>query len=338
MGNNEQCKVKMQFDAKLAKEIGVEEAIMHSNIDYWVVKNEANNKHFHNGFFWTYNSQEAFSKMFTFWTEKQIKRILCNLEKNGLVLSDNFNEKKYDRTKWYTCVPEVLTEEQKAYIKQKSLSPNGQMEKPKRANAKDQTVAPIPDNKTHIQNTDVSSIRAISKKLQDSQKTNSSNSVKETEEEFGFDFDSPDVELQEARRAAQLAQEEKERLKQIKQAAKAKKRTSVALRTAGASEQSSGAWLNKKIGMWLNISPQSDKIFSNTTERRKLAELYDKYPEKEIDFIVNALSKTNNLTKDEFFWKVFLPSELLKYIDKWKVEFKSKMIKMEKEQNRVSYA
>lgn len=122
--------IKMQFNPQIAKDIGVEEAIMYSNIEFWVEHNRANNKNFHEGKYWTYNSMEAFSKLFWFWSDKQIRRILNNLESKGYIITDNFNEHKYDRTKWYT-----------------TNCPNGQMENPKEANGKFQMGEPIPDNK-----------------------------------------------------------------------------------------------------------------------------------------------------------------------------------------------
>jgi hypothetical protein len=99
---------------------------------------------------------------------------------------------------------------------------------------------------------------------------------------------------------------------------------------------SEGAVTNKRLGLWLKISPQNTNLYGNKTERRALDELYEKYPE-EIDFIVKVLPQTNALTKDEFFWKVFKPSALLKHIDAWKSEFKSKIVKLKKEAKHVEF-
>ncbi len=122
--------IKMEFNPQIAKEIGVEEAIMYSNIEFWVLKNEANKKHFHDNYYWTYNSYDAFEKLFWFWTPKQIRRIIRNLEENGYIKTGNYNKTKYDRTKWYT-----------------TICPNGKMEKTEQENEEDQVGRPIPDNK-----------------------------------------------------------------------------------------------------------------------------------------------------------------------------------------------
>ena len=107
MKKNKEKKVliKMQFDPLIAKDIGVEEAIMLSNIEYWCIKNEANKKHYYEGTYWTYNTQEAFEELFSFWTRAQIRRILGNLEDKNYIKSGNFNKAKYDQTKWYSIVP-----------------------------------------------------------------------------------------------------------------------------------------------------------------------------------------------------------------------------------------
>jgi len=95
--------IKMQFSPVIAKNIGVEEAIMYSNIEYWCAKNEANKKHFYDGSYWTYNTQEAFEELFPFWTRAQIRRILFKLEDKKYIKIGNYNKAKYDQTKWYSA-------------------------------------------------------------------------------------------------------------------------------------------------------------------------------------------------------------------------------------------
>ena len=70
--------MKYDFNEEVAKNVGVEEAIMLSNIQWWCKKNEADRSqmHFHDDKYWTYNSETAFSELFPFWTHKQISRII----------------------------------------------------------------------------------------------------------------------------------------------------------------------------------------------------------------------------------------------------------------------
>jgi DNA-binding HxlR family transcriptional regulator len=48
------------------------------------------------------------SKQFPFWSQKTLSRTISSLEKQGLVISGNYNQKGYDRTKWYTIDYDAL--------------------------------------------------------------------------------------------------------------------------------------------------------------------------------------------------------------------------------------
>lgn len=89
------------FNIKVATQYGVNCAVLLQNIYYWVEKNQANNKHFHDGYYWTYNSNKAFRQQFEYMTAKQIRHTLEVLQNEGLILTGNYN-KGCDRTLWYT--------------------------------------------------------------------------------------------------------------------------------------------------------------------------------------------------------------------------------------------
>src|SRR5262245_143194 len=89
------------FKVKDAKRYGITEAILLYNLRFWIAKNADNGKHFYNNRTWTYNSCKAFSRLFSYLSESQIKRALTNLVKRGAILKGNFNKKRYDRTNWY---------------------------------------------------------------------------------------------------------------------------------------------------------------------------------------------------------------------------------------------
>lgn len=90
------------FDADVAEEIGLNGAIILNNIAYWVGRNAANGINFHDGCYWTFNSLEAFQKMFHFWSERTIQRTLHSLEDGGYIQSGCYNKDPRDLTKWYT--------------------------------------------------------------------------------------------------------------------------------------------------------------------------------------------------------------------------------------------
>ena len=48
------------FDIEIAKKYSVDEAIFLNHIAFWIQKNIANKKHFHEGQYWTYSSYPAF--------------------------------------------------------------------------------------------------------------------------------------------------------------------------------------------------------------------------------------------------------------------------------------
>lgn len=43
------------FDINIAEKYGINAAIILQNMYYWIEKNRANEKHFHDGYYWTYN-------------------------------------------------------------------------------------------------------------------------------------------------------------------------------------------------------------------------------------------------------------------------------------------
>lgn len=86
---------------ELAEIIGLNEAIILQQIHYWLNINKKTNKNFRDGFYWTYNSYEEWQKQFPFWSIRTITRIFSSLEKDGLLISSNYNKLKIDRTKWY---------------------------------------------------------------------------------------------------------------------------------------------------------------------------------------------------------------------------------------------
>lgn len=96
------------FNVEIAQKLGVNEAIIIRNFQYWLQKNKANNANFYEGRFWTYNSIAAFCKIFPFWTERQIRNILKNLTDSKILIKGNFNKNPYDKTIWYSIDEDVL--------------------------------------------------------------------------------------------------------------------------------------------------------------------------------------------------------------------------------------
>lgn len=116
--------MEFHFNAELAAAYGVDGAIFLHAMAFWVAKNQANGRHFHEGRTWTYNTLEALTKLFPFWSKRQIERITGRLREQGALLSGNFSEDKTDRTLWYALSDAVL----ETYgLSAPPISPNGEM-------------------------------------------------------------------------------------------------------------------------------------------------------------------------------------------------------------------
>jgi hypothetical protein len=115
--------VKMTFDVKVAKEVGTDAAIMLSNIQYWVFKNAANDKNFHDGKYWTYNSVRAWTDIFEWLSYKQVRTCLDKLVKGGYLIEGEYSTDNRDRTKWYSPIGDYCN------------LPNGKQHLPKGADA-----------------------------------------------------------------------------------------------------------------------------------------------------------------------------------------------------------
>lgn len=118
------------FDPQIAKQVGINAAILHHNISYWCAKNAANGRHIHEGRAWTYNSNAAFEALFTYLSGKQIRTALDKLEQAGLIKIGQFNKAGYDRTRWFSAI-----------------CPQGQMDLPSGANGFALRGEPIPVSK-----------------------------------------------------------------------------------------------------------------------------------------------------------------------------------------------
>ncbi len=105
--------MQYQFDVRLAKDFGVDEAIFCHNLYFWCLRNEANGENIREyegkTYAWSYNSMEAFSQLFPFWTKRQIERIVKSCREKNLVIAVNFADSPYDRTLWYAVTETVVS-------------------------------------------------------------------------------------------------------------------------------------------------------------------------------------------------------------------------------------
>ena len=173
------------FDTHIAKICGVREAVLLYNIDFWIAKNRANDKHFYDGMYWTYNSTKAFAELFDYLTQRVIENLLAKLIKDGYLVKGYYNNSSFDRTSWYALTDKYyqLKQENPFHQTGKSISPNGEMEKPKWGND-----IYVSDNKQDIKHTDKKHIYVQNEILHDCE--NQSRETKQSGEQLAL-FDNP---------------------------------------------------------------------------------------------------------------------------------------------------
>lgn len=118
-------------DRELASVIGLNEAIVLQQLNYWLHSKSAKQI---NGRFWVYNTYDNWKKdNFPFWSRNTIRRAFDSCIKKGLIITDNFNKAGFDKTKWYSIDIDKLDE-----VMGSACAQNGQTSEPKWADGSDQ--------------------------------------------------------------------------------------------------------------------------------------------------------------------------------------------------------
>lgn len=122
------------FEVDIAVKYGVNAAILLQHIYFWCQKNRANKRNFHDGLYWTYNSRNGFREIFPYLSERQVKTAIDKLVEDGVVVTGQYNESKWDKSLWY-----ALTD------KGWSIMRSYPVDMAKMSNRLDGNVKPIPD-------------------------------------------------------------------------------------------------------------------------------------------------------------------------------------------------
>lgn len=94
----------------VAEKIGLNEAIVLQQINYWIQANKQANRNYRDGKHWTYNSVDEWQRQFRWWSRSTIKRTLKNLEDKGILVVGNYNKRGFDKTKWYSINKEKFSQ------------------------------------------------------------------------------------------------------------------------------------------------------------------------------------------------------------------------------------
>ncbi len=82
-------------------------------VRYWINTNKKkprNQHYFQDGRWWMYNTLNEWHEQFPWLSKMTIRRIIEALKDKGLLITGNYNKKKYDKTVWYSIDERKLDE------------------------------------------------------------------------------------------------------------------------------------------------------------------------------------------------------------------------------------
>lgn len=135
------------FDIDIAKERGVDQAVIIQHLQFWILKNRNDGRNLRDGHYWTFTSIQALVKHFPYWTEDQIGYAVARLVMDGILIKGNFNRTAFDRTIWYAFQDEekwLPKEEGRDAQGRKPILENSEIETGKVRNRFRKSTEPIP--------------------------------------------------------------------------------------------------------------------------------------------------------------------------------------------------
>ncbi len=101
---------RRSLSAIAAIALGERAAFIVQEINHWTkhYKDKRDKDHFHQGFYWIWNSYKQWRKAFPFIPEPSLKKVILDLERKNILISAEFNRNRGDRTKWYRVNYNVL--------------------------------------------------------------------------------------------------------------------------------------------------------------------------------------------------------------------------------------
>ena len=94
----------LQVLPSLAKAIGLQEAIVLQQFNYWL----GASTNVHDGRRWIYNTYEDWVKQFPFWSAEAIRKIVKSLRDKGVILTRKQSESSWNKTNFYAIDYEQL--------------------------------------------------------------------------------------------------------------------------------------------------------------------------------------------------------------------------------------
>jgi len=140
-------KDKHNFYVEVAGDVGVNASVIFSNIAYNISQNIFNGSNLKDGKYWTYDSVTKILEKYPYMTISQIRTSIKRLLESKYIVIGNYNNAKYDKTKWY-----ALTAKGEEYLEKAALSlicHQSQIDLSPVANAFVTSSKPIPNKDTN---------------------------------------------------------------------------------------------------------------------------------------------------------------------------------------------
>lgn len=109
------------FDVGIAKELGINAAVIFNHIVYWLRVNAAKGHDIREGKVWMYERQQDMADFFEYLSLDDVKKAMVKLIDSGLLIKGNFNPNPFDKTGWYTTADQNIIHVKKSSTK----VPNG---------------------------------------------------------------------------------------------------------------------------------------------------------------------------------------------------------------------
>ena len=90
------------FSVDVAKDFGVDIALMLNHFSFWYLKNKSNNHQYYKGDYWIRMKASQMQEYYPYFSLRQLRYLIDKMIDLKLIKQDEFNQKKNDRTKWYS--------------------------------------------------------------------------------------------------------------------------------------------------------------------------------------------------------------------------------------------
>ena len=94
------------FDIKLAREFGIEEALLIHHFQYWIGINKKRKKAFQEDRTWTFQTYQEIADHFPYLSYAKVRHAIDNLVKSNIIIRKNLNNNPMVKTPWFAFVDE----------------------------------------------------------------------------------------------------------------------------------------------------------------------------------------------------------------------------------------